>query len=78
MRLRNGDEEWTEWHDYSARAVWTLSPNEGVKKVFAEYRYRTEAVALDDSIRLDTVGPSTYALRDVRVRHGRRANSPTG
>ncbi len=77
MRLRNGDEEWTEWHDYSARAVWTLSPNDGVKKVFAEYRYQgTETVALDDSIRLDTVGPSTYALRDVRVRHGRRAVLP--
>ena len=77
MRLRNADAEWTEWHDYAARATWRLSPGDGVKEVFAEYRYQgTETVGLDDSIQLDTVGPGTYALRDVRVSHGRRAVLP--
>lgn len=74
IRLRTVPGDWSPWRPYAARRSWLLGEGDGIKTVEAEYRMTTgAATAVADSIRLDTVGPRTKALRRATVRRGRTA-----
>jgi len=74
MRLRNAGAEWGEWRAYAALTTWWLAPGDGARRVEAEYRQGVEdPVVVGDGIKVDTVGPTTRALRSVAVRRGRQA-----
>ncbi len=77
MRFSNDGAAWTDWRGYAARTTWSLEAGDGTKTVYAEYRDGSgAAVALSDTIGLDTVHPKTFAPRGVTVRRGRTAALP--
>ncbi len=74
MRLRNAGDEWGEWRAYAALTTWWLAPGDGARRVEAEYRRGVEdPVAVGDDVNVDTVRPTTRALRSVAVRRGGKA-----
>lgn len=74
MRLRNGGGDWGEWRAYAALTTWWLAPGDGARTVEAEYRQAAGVpVAVGDGVNVDTVAPTTLALRPVVVRRGGRA-----
>ena len=69
MRMRDADGVWSAWRPYVATSSWQLPAGDGKKTVEAEYQDgHGTVVAVSDSIMVDTVRPTTVALRDVRVR----------
>lgn len=74
IRVRDTWAEWGEWRPYVALRTVMLSPGDGERTVEMEYREGLGATVLvADSIRVDTVRPTTFALRSVRVRRGAKA-----
>jgi hypothetical protein len=60
MRFRNDDSSsWSAWYTYGATYSWTLTAQNGVKKVHAEYSdLAGNVVGSDDTILLDTIPPA--------------------
>jgi hypothetical protein len=74
VRLRDAAGEWRDWRPYTASTTMWLTDVQGPHTVEAQYRTDGgEPVLISDSIFVDTLRPVPVALRDVRVRRGRRA-----
>lgn len=71
MRVRDANSAWSSWRTYAAEITWQLSKGDGRKTIEAEYRQGGGSpVVVSDSIQVDTVPPTTVALRNVIVRRG--------
>lgn len=71
MRFRNETAAWTAWEPYAVFRPWTLPTGDGLKTVSVEYRDalgNVSAVAISDTITLDTVEP---AFESVQVQPDR-------
>jgi hypothetical protein len=74
MRVRDGGSAWGLWRPYVALSAWQLPQGDGTRRVQAEYRDgHGSSVVVSDSIRVDTVPPTTVARGNVVVRRGARA-----
>jgi len=77
MRVRDAGLAWSAWRPYVARSTWEFPVGDGPRTVEAEYRDGFGAsVVVWDSIRVDTVRPTTVALKSVRVRKNKKAKLP--
>ena len=58
MRFRNEGYGWSEWETYSSAKTWTLSPGDGFKTVYAQYRDEGHhIVEMENIIELNTGAP---------------------
>jgi len=77
MRISDDGSAWSEWRSYAAQSTWHLADGDGTKTVQVEYRDGDgSSVVVSDSIQVDTVCPTTVALRDVSYRRGTAAMLP--
>ncbi len=66
MCFSNDDVSWTEWESYSSSRTWTLTPGEGDKTVYAQFRSNfMYSIKDSDTILLDTTPPSLTILSPV-------------
>ncbi len=58
MRFSNDGSSWPSWLDYADTHVWTLTPGDGLKTVYGQYRdLAGNVLALNDQITVDTTAP---------------------
>lgn len=64
MRLMNEGASWTGWETYKESKIWTLSPGNGTKTVYVQYRDGLGRISpsYSDDIILDTTPPSGSIL----------------
>jgi hypothetical protein len=64
MRFSNDGVTFTSWEAYAVTRVWTLSPIEGVKTVYVQYRdvLNNASGSFTDTITLDTTSPAGTIL----------------
>ena len=64
MRLSDDNATWTPWEPYAASKVWTLTPGDGPKTVYAQFQDATGNISspYSDAITLDTVLPTGSIL----------------
>jgi hypothetical protein len=60
MRFSNNGSSWSSWESYGASKSWTLSPGDGTKTVYVQYRDNAGNVSgsFSDNIILDTTAPT--------------------
>lgn len=60
MRFSNDGSAWSAWEAYATSKPWTLTPGDGAKTVFVQYRdmLNNASPSFTDSIGLDTLGPT--------------------
>ena len=59
MRFKNADGSWSEWETYSSAKTWNLSPGDGFKTVYAQYRDEGHhVVEMENIIELNTGAPA--------------------
>lgn len=59
MRLRNDEGPWSQWYPFMAKRTWTLSPEQGKRKVTVEFRNDISGPKdAFDLIILDTIPPN--------------------
>ena len=77
MRVSDDGTTWSDWRPYVAKSTWQLSGGDGTKTVQAEFRDgHGSSVVVADSIWVDTVRPTTVAMRNVSVRRGATVTLP--
>jgi len=66
MRFSNDGSSWSEWENYAISKAWTLSPGDGSKMVYMQYKDNAGNIsdAATDTITLDTVAPAGSILID--------------
>jgi hypothetical protein len=65
MRFSNSGVSWSIWEPYATSKDWTLATGDGTKTVTVQYRDAAGNVsAYDDTVILDTTGPSGSILID--------------
>jgi len=64
MRLSNDNANWTAWEDYSAARQWNLTPGDGAKTVYVQFRDRhmNRSATYSAGIQLLGVPPSGTVL----------------
>lgn len=71
MRFSNDNTTWSNWEAYAASKAWTLPSEDGIKRVFVQYRDNAGLVSLySDSITLDMTSPTANAGSDQTVYQG--------
>jgi len=60
MRLSNDGATWTEWETYTNSKKWTLTPSDGTKTVYVQYKDKAglESQVYQDTIELDATPPT--------------------
>lgn len=69
MRFSNDNVTWTDWEAYSTSKAWTLTPDDGTKTVYVQYRDNARLISPlhQDTIILDTTKPIASAGTDQTV-----------
>lgn len=71
MRFNNDYGAWSSWEPYSTSKSWSLTPSDGTKNVFVQYRdYAGLTVTAYQIITLDTVAPVANAGQNQTVLTG--------
>jgi hypothetical protein len=65
MQFKNEEESWTTWESYATAKEWVLSPVDGLKHVWVQYKDKVGNVAppVEDIIILDMTKPNASLLK---------------